>query len=135
MHGVKLKLGLAMQGMASVQFAVAGLFLVGALTETHDVSSFLLAGIGSALGLSGLFLGGLSWAVLRKDFLPFRWSLIVPPGLVGTVAVGLTLPLSAALMVVAGVVPGLPLLLVPEAVGVLVAYHLVGLLMRERSHP
>ncbi len=135
MHDAKLKLGLALQGMASVQLAFAGLFLVGALTESYDISSFLLAGIGSALGSSGLFLGCLSWVFLRNDFLPFRWSLIIPPGLVATVAVGLTFPLSLALMGMAGVVAGLPLALLAEAVGVVVAYHLVGLLMREGSYP
>jgi len=55
----------------------------------HGVGLALLAGFVVAVGtlLAMAILGGVSWALLGKEFLPPRWSVIVVPGLVGTIAV------------------------------------------------
>jgi len=92
------------------------LILVDAPEESsHDDSYGLTILAGAVLtgaGLfSGLLLAGVSLALLGKSFFRPRWSVILVPGLLGTLAA------------VVGSFVGWP---VSEVIGGFVAYHLVG---------
>jgi len=94
----KQRWGWALQGMALwhalLFIPVLGLlavFVAAALSaEGNDGDGLaIIAGFVLASGalIAAAVLGGLSWALLGREFLSPRWSLIVVPGLVGTIAV------------------------------------------------
>ncbi len=116
------RLGLAIQGMGVCHVVVA----IGLLSLFIPIS-IMQGGLPGLAGLAfvvitggALFVGfgfvGLAWLLLRGDFLPFRWALILPGGLAGTVVALLT-----------GVINP-----ISEGLALLVAYVLVGRSLRRR---
>ncbi len=119
------KLALAMAGMAIWHFVLGlaslGLFLLlltvtvlsSDRTSGEGLGLALLAGVvvtGGAFAAAFL-LGGISWALLGRAFLAPPWSVILLPGLIGTLVSG-----------VASFI-GWP---TSELVGIFVAYRMVG---------
>jgi len=121
------KLGVALQGMAVWHMAFCAFLVILTLAilalailaspegdqESGDWAAMMvLAGFVLAAGacLGALVLGGMSCVLLGKVFLRPRWSLLVVPGLVGTLVAGIPAGL--------GWPPS-------EIVGAFVAYHLV----------
>ncbi len=116
------RLGLAIQGMGVCHVVVAtGLLSLFVPISIAQGGLPGLAGLafvvitGSALFV-GLAFVGLAWLLLRGDFFPFRWALILPGGLAGTVVALLT-----------GVINP-----ISEGLALLVAYVLVGRSLRRR---
>jgi hypothetical protein len=91
-------LALAMQGMAFWHLllgvaAVSFTLMLVATDASLEDNSYGMSGMtaaetaGAALA-AALLLGGISWAMLGRAFCHPRWTLILLPGLVGTVAAG-----------------------------------------------
>jgi len=91
-------IALAMQGMAfwHLLLGVAAVVLVLVLVatdasleeESYGVSGMTAAETAGAGLAAALLLGGIGWAMLGRAFWHPRWTLILVPGLVGTVATG-----------------------------------------------
>jgi hypothetical protein len=92
-------LTLAMQAMAMWYLALGlvasaftlALVMTGASLEdkTYGISGMKAAEIAGGSLAAALILGGLACAMLGRAFWHPRWSLILIPGLIGTVATGL----------------------------------------------
>ncbi len=90
---------LAMQGMAvwhlllgiaALIFVALILSLTGPVETSSTSEHYSLIGAeltGGALAAALIF-GGVSWAILGKQFLRPRWSVILLPGLIGALASG-----------------------------------------------
>ncbi|HEV8575012.1 MAG TPA: hypothetical protein VGR43_09925 [Dehalococcoidia bacterium] len=92
-------IALAMQGMAIWHLLLGAAALSFVITlaatrasledDTYGVSALTGAEVTGGALAAALVLGGISWAMLGRTFWRPRWSVILVPGLIGTIVSGI----------------------------------------------
>ena len=143
--GFKQRLGLALQGVAlwhavvSLPFASWALFSLSIILvlgeppeDVGDMPAYvlilgLIAGVGAAVtAIPATLLAGASWALLGRGFFKPGWSLILLPGLIGTVAAVAVMSLMVGPLLQVGTFGGYVLgVFMADLFGVSAAYLLI----------